>query len=257
MKRTRAASRVAAHTLLELLIAMTLATMISGAAFALYRAHRVSYAASTEAARVRAAARAALALVGAQLQMAGFAPPGTLLVGGAGLFGCTRARPAGADPACIPLAGGSDGVLVRYVGDALSTWPTADGQASDCLGQGVGAVALVVNRYYARVSPSTGEPELYCEGSGRPGVGQPLVEGVEQLRLRYRLRGMDGWRDAAAVAPRWAEVVAVALCVQVRGAPSGRPVRYVDCDGRVQVARDTRPRLVLRHRVAIRNQEAA
>jgi type IV pilus assembly protein PilW len=252
-------TRNTGHALLEWLIAMTLAAVISGAAFALYRAHKLSYAAAADAARLRDAAQSALEIVSAQLQMAGFAPPDTALAGVPGLFGCARGRPVGADadPACAPLAGGSDGVLVRYVGDALSTWPTAAGQASDCLGQGVGATALVVNRYYARVSASTGEPELYCDGSGRPGVGQPLVEGVEQLHLRYRLRGVDGWRDAASIAGRWREVMAVEVCVQVRGALGGRSMRYTDCDGRVQAARDTRARLVLRHRVAIRNQEAA
>ncbi|WP_323121786.1 PilW family protein [Burkholderia alba] len=253
--------RSSGHTLVEVLIAMALGLMIVGAAFSLYRSQRMAYTLAADAARLRDAGHASLMLIAPQIQMAGFAPLDAPTARAApGLFGCARGRPGGPDanPVCDPLASGSDGLLVRYVGDSISTWPTAAGQASDCLGQGVGgadAGTLIVNRYYARTSASTGEPELYCEGNGRPGVAQPLVEGVERLRLRYRLHGGDGWMDAALLpAGGWADVVAVELCVQVRGAPTGRPVRYVDCLGRAVAAPDTRPRLVLRRQVAIRNQ---
>jgi type IV pilus assembly protein PilW len=113
---------------------------------------------------------------------------------------------------------------------------------------------LVVNRYFARVSGSTGEPELYCEGSGKAGSAQPLVEGVERVRLRYWLTGGLSAIDASAVtADQWASIAAVDLCVLVRGAPQGRRMRYVDCDGVSALGADTRPRQAFWRRVAIRN----
>jgi type IV pilus assembly protein PilW len=156
----------------------------------------------------------------------------------------------------------SDGVAVSYVGDNVSTWPSSSGQTTDCLGQAVtGASAalgdkgvLVVNRYFARVSASTGEPELYCEGNGKTGSAQPLVEGVERVRVKYWLAGALAASDASAVtADQWAKVVAVDLCVLVRGAPRGQRSRYVDCDGVGALASDSRPRQAFSRRVAIRN----
>jgi type IV pilus assembly PilW-like protein len=90
----------------------------------------------------------------------------------------------------------------------------------------------VVNRFHAKASGSTGEPELYCEGSGKPGSSQPLVEGVERLRLRYWPAGAPAALDASALAPhQWSSVVAVDVCVLVRGARDTVQSGYVDCDG--------------------------
>ncbi|AHI72894.1 type IV pillus assembly protein [Burkholderia thailandensis] len=258
------ATRWRAHTLIEVMIAMALGLMILLAAMTLYRVQRAAYSAAADAARLRDAAQAALALISQQIQLAGFVPLDALDARSVpGLFGCAAGRPVGADGqlACDSLASGSDGLVVRYVGDGVSTWPTASGRATDCLGQGVGvadAQPLIVNRFYARVSASTGEPELYCEGSGRPGIAQPLVEGVERLRLRYRLHGAARWIDAQALsADDWTDVTAVSVCVQVRGMRTGRAARYVDCEGRAASAPDTRARLSLRRYVAVRNRAGA
>jgi type IV pilus assembly protein PilW len=149
------------------------------------------------------------------------------------------------------------------VGDTVSTWPSTNGQTTDCLGQAVtgSSAALgdqgvpVVNRYFARISGSTGEPELYCEGNGKAGSAQPLVEGVERLRIRYWVTGGLAAIDASAVmADQWAKIVAVDLCVLVRGAPQGlQRARYIDCDGVSSLATDSRPRQAFSRRVAIRN----
>jgi type IV pilus assembly protein PilW len=140
------------------------------------------------------AATAALDLVGQQLQMAAFVPPGD--DAGPALFGCSQGRVSGADasPACESLASRSDGVLVRYAADAVSTWPSASGAPTDCLGQAAGP--YVVNRFYAKASGSTGEPELYCEGAGKQ--AQPVVEGVERLRIDFWLKA----RSSAAAGSR-------------------------------------------------------
>ncbi|MBR8057261.1 PilW family protein [Burkholderia dolosa] len=253
-----------AHTLLEVLIAMTIGFLVLAAAGALYHAQRVAQRRAEDGFRMRDAAGTALMLIGQQLQMAGFRP---LDVAGSSplppVFGCTaaRVRGDGAHAQCEPAAATSDALLIRYVGDAVSTWPTVSGQVSDCLGQGVGAPGerpLVENRFDAHVSPSTGEPELYCEGNGRRGTPQPVVSGIDQLRVRYLYRRGAQFVDAAALpADGWRDVVAVHVCVRARGEPTRDRGRHIDCDGRVVAMADGRARLVLHRVVALRNAAIA
>jgi type IV pilus assembly protein PilW len=157
---------------------------------------------------------------------------------------------------CPPgfIAGHSDGVLVRYSADTVSTWPSSSGSPTDCLGQIVDT--QITNRYYAKASSSTAEPELYCEGSGEPGSAQPLVEGVERLRIDYWLRDAALPLAAGAVPrERWPMVVAADICVLVRGEPMGQTdrVQYQDCDGTRIMSNDTRARQAFWRRVAVRN----
>ena len=255
------------HTLAELIIAMALGLIVTVGAVSLYRSQRAAFGRAGDAIQIREAGLTALTLIGQQIQMTGFIPadapqPQSRPT----LFGCSAARPSGADdnPACEALASRSDGIAIRYVGDNVSTWPSSNGQSTDCLGQavsvgdatfGAGRV-LIVNRFYAKLSGSTGEPELYCEGSGRFGTAQPLVEGVERLRIRYWVAGAQTPLDASALtASQWATVVAVDLCVLVRGVPQGRRSRYVDCDGASVTGADLRARQAFWRHVAIRNNE--
>lgn len=256
--------RMRAHTLLEVLIAMTVGLLVLAAAGALLHAQRIAQRRADDGFRMRDAAGTALMLIGQQIQMAGFRP---LDAGGVSslppVFGCSmaRVRGSGAQVRCEPVRAVSDALLVRYVGDAVSTWPTVSGQVSDCLGQGIGGAgerAPVENRFDVHVSPSTGEPELYCEGNGRPGTPQPVVSGIDQLRVRYLRRGGTQFVDADAMrVDDWHEVVAVHVCVRARGEPSGEPARHVDCDGRTVVAQDGRARMTLDRIVALRNVAGA
>lgn len=253
------------HTLIELLIAMALGLVVTAGAVLLYSSQRAAFERASNAARIREAGLTALSLIGQQLQMAGFVPADVASYSGPPpLSGCSGGRPAGADDslACTTLASRSDGVAVRYVGDTVSTWPSAAGNVTDCLGQAVTGNsaafgeqrALVVNRYFASVSTSTGEPELYCEGSGKTGSAQPLVEGVERVRVRYWLANGLSAVDASAVAvDQWANVIAIDLCVLVRGLPQGQRSRYVDCDGVSVLGTDLRPRQAFSRRVTLRN----
>ncbi|CAD6541459.1 hypothetical protein LMG24235_03645 [Paraburkholderia sabiae] len=255
------------HTLLEMTIALALGLIVTAGAVSLYRSQRIAFAQAADAAQIHDAAITALTLIGEQLQMAGFVSadmPRTFAARPA-LFGCTGGRPVGTDdnPTCETLATHSDGVAVRYVADAVSTWPSTAGLATDCLGQGVAKTDAdapgvpIVNRFYAKTSSSTGEPELYCEGTGG-NSSQPLVEGVERVRLRYWLAGASSAMDAAALTPaQWTNVVAVDLCVLVRGTPQVARTSYVDCDGISAVGSDLRVRRAFWRRVAIRNNEGA
>ncbi|KHK54520.1 N-terminal cleavage protein [Burkholderia sp. A9] len=256
--------RIRAHTLLEVLIAMTVGLLVLAAAGALYHAQQVAQRRAEDGFRMRDAAATTLTLIGQQLRMAGFRPldveasPSLPPV-----FGCSagRVRGHGAQVRCEAVRAASDAVLIRYVGDAVSTWPTLSAQASDCLGQGVGVPGgrpLVENRFDAHVSPSTGEPELYCEGSGRPGTPQPVVSGIDQLRVRYLRRADGQFVDAEAMrAGDWRDVVAVHVCVRARGEPTGAATGHVDCDGRTVVSHDGRAQLVLHRIVALRNSAFA
>lgn len=253
------------HTLLELTIAVALGLVVVLGALAAYRSQRQAFAYATDAARLHEAGMNALTLIGEQLQMAGFVPAdATAPLAGAALFGCTAGRAVGTDaaPVCEALSNRSDGVAVRYRGDAVSTWSATNGQATDCLGQAAGvagsAGAEIVNRFHAKASSSTGEPELYCEGTGKVGTAQPLVEGVERLRLRYWLAGAPQSVDASAIArEQWSEVVAVDVCVLVRGAPFPRRTRYVDCEGAQASGADGRARQAFWRHVVLRNALAA
>ncbi|KVH49091.1 N-terminal cleavage protein [Burkholderia diffusa] len=256
--------RSRAHTLLEVLIAMTVGLLVLAAAGTLYHVQRVAQRRAEDGFRMRDAASTALMLIGQQIQMAGFRPldvegPRSLPA----VFGCSagRVRGNGAQVHCEAVRAASDALLVRYVGDTVSTWPTIGAQVSDCLGQGVGAPGerpLVENRFDAHVSPSTGEPELYCEGSGRPGTPQPVVSGIDQLRVRYLRRETAQFVDAGAMGGGdWRDVVAVHVCVRARGEPMHEPARHVDCDGRTAISSDGRAHLVLHRIVALRNAVVA
>jgi type IV pilus assembly protein PilW len=244
------------HTLLELAISMALGLLVVVAALVLYRGQRASHDRAADIVRMHEAATAALDLVGQQVQMAAFAPLGSAT--GVGLFGCSQGRAVGSDdaPACESLTSHSDGVMIRYAADAIATWPSSSGAPTDCQGQAAGA--YVVGRFYAKASTSTGEPELYCEGVGRQ--AQPMVEGIERLRLTYWFDKAATAVDAASVPrERWPAVVAADLCVLVRGDPlvSAKGTRYVDCDGSLAVSTDSRARQAFWRRVAIRNAVTA
>ncbi|SMG43834.1 PilW family protein [Paraburkholderia susongensis] len=254
------------HTLVEFVIAMALGLIVTAGAISLYTTQRGAFERASNATRIREAGLTALMLIGQQLQMAGFVPADVPGYGAPPpLFGCSGGRPTGADasPGCTSLSTGSDGVAIRYVGDGVSTWLSSSAEITDCVGQAVKSSDAmlgdqgvpVVNRYFASVSGSTGEPELYCDGNGNAGTAQPLVEGVERVRLRYWLAGAPDAIDASAVlAGQWDSVVAVDLCVIVRGAPQGQRSRYVDCDGMSTLGADLRPRQAFSRHVALRNR---
>jgi type IV pilus assembly protein PilW len=249
------------HTLLELTIAVALGLVVAAGAITAYRSQHRAFVEATDAARIHEAGMNALLLIGEQIQMAGFTPADSAQgLTASAVFGCTAGRPTGPDanPTCESLSSRSDGIVIRYVGDTVSTWPSSSGQVTDCLGQAVGAEGVtVVNRFHAKPSSSTGEPELYCEGSGKVGTAQPLVEGVEKLRLRYWLAGASQAVDASALLrDQWLQVVAVDLCVQVRGSPSARRVNYVDCNGVTTRATDGRARQIFWRHIALRNAQA-
>ncbi|WP_321796243.1 PilW family protein [Caballeronia sp. J97] len=245
------------HTLLEMSIALALGMLIVTASLSLYRGQRAAFDLAAETARIHDAASVALDMLGQQIQMAGFTSSRDVNVD-ASLFGCAQGRVVGADsaPSCESLASHADGLQVRYVADTVSTWPTSAGAPTDCLGQAV-ADTVVTNRFHAKLSGSTGEPELYCEGGGRQ--AQPIVEGIERIRVMYWLAGSPSASDASAIPrERWRDAYAAEICVLVRGftTHAKRKTSYVDCSGATAYAEDGRARQAFWRRVAIRNSPA-
>ncbi|WP_116138798.1 PilW family protein [Trinickia diaoshuihuensis] len=268
--RPRSSRGQRGHLLLEWLIAAAIGLGVLAGALALYRSHRESFDRAADGARMYEAAAAALMLVGQQIQLAGFAPVGEPALKAhvsPGVFGCQSARlVAGNEPdelGCIgdrAVRAGSDEIVVRYIDDAVATWRGASGEATDCLGQGVGrsgAQATIVNRFYVAQPPRRGEPELYCAGNGGGGTPQPIVEGIERMEIRYWLPGASEPVRASTVSltpVRWAEVLAVDLCVVARGRRIVGAGGFVGCDGQYVSSDDGRARLSLSRRVVVRNQ---
>lgn len=254
------------HSLIELLIAIALGALVIVGAASLYQTQREAGRRSADAASLRDAGMTALLLMGQHIEMGGFMPIDTLVGGTApssidiepAVFGCDAGVPLTDDDpsACRFDAGGSDAVVARYIDDGVATWPNAAGQATDCLGQGVGGrgeYVVISNRFYVARGEG-GEPQLYCDGNG--GGKQPIVSGIERLKVRYWLRGATESVPARAIdGQAWPDVIALDLCVQVRGQSTALMHRYVDCDGVRVASLDGRVRQTFMRRVAVRNHE--
>lgn len=116
---------------------------------------------------------------------------------------------------------------------------------------------FVTNRFYAKTSASTGEPELYCKGGDKQ--AQPIVEGIERIRVMYWLTGAPAALDASSIArERWRDVYGADICVLVRGfaVQSKRRTGYVGCDGASAYADDARMRQSFWRWVTLRNAPA-
>lgn len=265
MRRGSVGRRSRGHTLIELMVATALGLVVVAMIASLYHTVRQFYAASADTALMREAGMTALLLMSEQIQMAGFVPPGLPALSGdvaPGLFGCTSGYPVemAGGLRCARDASGSDGIVIRYVDDAVATWPSEAGQTTDCLGQGIGRAGesvVVSNRFFVGTSREGGTPELYCEGNG--GLArQPAVAGVERLAFRYWIRGAARAVRADAVAPNdWQHVTAVDICVRVRGRRAAARGQQADCDPVATRYFDGHARQVFRRRVAIRNHEQA
>ena len=129
----------------------------------------------------------------------------------------------------------------------------------DCLGAPTAAgLPRVQNRF------SVNGTTLECLGSGST-TAQGVADEVEDLQVQYWVR--QGVAAAATVVRRqadqvvaaggWANVVAVEICLQMRGLSTGNPVpsgsTFLNCRG-VATAHDGRQRQVFRTTLDLRNQ---
>ena len=120
----------------------------------------------------------------------------------------------------------------------------------DCLGNSVTGLGTQIQSTYSVASGN-----LQCLGVNAG--AQPVAANVEDLQLQYlEVTGANSqWRTAAAVA-NWNAVVAVNVCLQVRGDVNHGGLltgNYVNCAG-TSTAHSNNLRLVLRQTVQLRNR---
>lgn len=158
----------AAFTLLEVLLALVLTTLVGLAAARLLVAlHTVEASSSLQTDRVRALDLAS-DLLGGELRRAGSAPYPP----------AAGAKPPPVRPALVLSLGSDargDAIVVRYLDDRVQGTPVARDLRFDVAQDGRGAFQLY------RTTPD--------------GTRQPLVQGVQSVRV-------VGWVDAAGMHPR-------------------------------------------------------
>ncbi|MBU3739859.1 MAG: hypothetical protein FGM55_13005 [Rhodoferax sp.] len=247
-------------SLVELMVAMVVGLVVVGAVLA-------AFAATGRTGRQQAAltdlndnAQLALALLSRDLAQAGYAQATGLSADGSRLqrtyadrpvFGCQGGfqKPNTVSAVACQPDGDADAIEVVYQAEVANTVPTAANVPTDCLGNGLTAVAGVYtayNRYYLATG-ATGRSELHC-ASRQGAAGQPLIDQVQAMRIVYG--------EAHAAAPRvpvryvragevsdWGLVVSVRVCLLMRSADAvlntqDDSLAYLDCDGATRQAQD-------------------
>lgn len=296
------------RTLIEVMIALTLGLVILLAITSLFVTNKQTYRTSDDKTRLDEEGYLALNLIAFNVRMAGYGSLTSALthndsskplplpavytnLSGAGLapgvvdtgaaqnviFGCANgfSDSSSAVAACAPGTT-SDAFLVRYVIDARNANLTAGGVPTDCLGAGVVATAaptpffIVENRFFSQISPTTGVPELYCQGNGNTLAGanfanpaQPITENVEQLKISYGVstiggQSIDRSMTADVMIPAdWQNVISAKICLVVRSANNNITTKaqtYRDCSNAVVVAPDRRLRGVFSSTITLRNR---
>ena len=262
-------------SLLELVLAMAIGLVLLGAMLSLYAGTSLAGRQSYTVSRMAEDASIAHETLARHIRMAGYSQPilmaaphgvtvdGQLIpvadsnLAGAGLKGCDggfRSTNAAWEALiCTNANTEPDDIAVRYEGDSFNTEAAGGKSASDCLGQGVSnnsfsavnssvQFTLVESRFFVSANK-----ELSCAGNGNAAfTAQPLVSGVEFMRLRYGVAkdsvGTQVVRYATATEvnalggnadQNWSRVVAVRICIQMVGASEdqGKAVDYINCDG--------------------------
>lgn len=240
--------------LLELLVGMAIGVMAMGTAIASLFIARNATVAVSDMAQLQQQGAYAMRIIGAQLRQAGSLDlqvastgAGSLSVfefvdGFAGLAGGTS------------FIQGTEGAGTRL--DTLTVGnlpaPLLPSLRFDCLGQSMTArndATFAVDK-----------ANLRCKASSAQ--NQPLVDGVADFRVSYRVRDGDNVRAMHASdvqkAGLWPAVTAVEVCLDLQGdeqAPQNDG-SYTDCRGKT-VARNGRLHLVLRNLFNLRTQTGA
>lgn len=283
-------------SLVELLVAMTLGTVLVLLSSALYFSSKAGFRLNDEKLRLQQDGSHAMDVMAQNLRQAGFgklASAGSMVVTdfieadgqpAQGLRGCARgfARPLGPgkDFSCSSAAGMA-AFEVAYRTDDYAD--PASGAGVDCNGSTVNPIAapadhpayslgpqvsIARNMFFVASRTGSASSTLYCQGNGNNNSAQPLLNNVEQLQLAYGVTDASTSQllDASQVSAlsddqlaNWKKVTSVRLCLQIRGEQmvSAEAQHYVDCDGVARVADDRSLRQVFTRTVALRNQAAA
>ncbi|MES2974583.1 MAG: PilW family protein [Pseudomonadota bacterium] len=189
-------------TLVELLVALAIGLVLSGALVITWLGNLQTNQSTMALAQLHEDGQAALGMIAQQLRQAGYNPaapgadaPRDLKLDGITLFACDSGFESITQPmpslTCASAKPGPAAIAVAYLADRFNTVPTADTppRATDCLGAGIAALAddngpyfVAQNRFFVA------NGNLMCAGSGgsKPFANpQPFVENVEDLRLTF------------------------------------------------------------------------
>lgn len=289
------------RSLIELFVALAIGAVIIAAVLATIGSTGVTGRRTDVQARMTEDAQIAFSLMAPHLRMGASSLTQVILSRATEAAGGTSSRYAGpalmgcdfgfVNPlvgqglvACAPDPGnglGNASFSTFYEADQFNTLPVG-GLPSDCLGRPIalqppprgmaGAFALAENRFYIAQNPLTGDPELFCAGSGAPAFANPvpLVGNVERMQLRYLVERAPPVAPAVqAYAPaltvqqllalppteQWPRVTAVEVCLLMRSADrvAADATPYIDCNGVVITPADRRIRRAVVTTLQVRN----
>ncbi len=299
MKQGKSQRAVAnGFSLVELLIAMAMGLVLIAAILSIYLGSSIAGHQSDTVSRMSEDASIALETMARHIRMAGYSQLHVMAprniasadgqvvqlndsnLAGAGLKGCDGgflSTTASWDTlTCTNTPKQPDDISVRYEGDSFSTDRAGTNSASDCLSQGLSNNAnsavntgtpfiLVESRFFVSAIH-----DLSCAGNGSPSfTAQPLVSGVEFMRLRYgvasdpietqtiRFASADEVNQLGGSSDQnWGRVVAVRICIQLvsPNEDQGKSVPFVDCDGNVKTLSDRYLHRVFSTTVSLRNR---
>jgi type IV pilus assembly protein PilW len=207
-------------TLVEMMIALVLGMVITGALLAIFMSSKRTYSTTEAMSRMQESARFGAQFAARELRMAGYSASTQLgilnrdlLFPASGSFGSGVVVIGTNNDTTAGLKSGSDSIRIRYTGDS-------NGAVHDCLGNDVPANTQVS----AQLSLSSNN-ELQCSDDG--GTTQTvLVDGISDFQLKYAVdtsgdryadsTGGVAYVDAGSVT-NWARVTSVHLALQVAG----------------------------------------
>lgn len=167
----------------------------------------------------------------------------------------------------LPSVAGVDTIPTDCVGNRL--FPVNAATAGNC-------VFHVYNRYY--LSNALGPSNLYCVASpfnGAANSGQPLVEGIESMKITFGVVDTLAWAATASApstparylsiadvttANAWARVVSARVCVVVRSGSKvlesdlSTGLTYLNCDSSSTASADGYARRAYTTTVTLRNK---
>lgn len=181
--RRPAARAARGFSIIEMLVAMTLAMLLTVVISQLFLGSKQTYSAQEEQARMQENGRFALELVGRELRQAGFKQAESTGSFTSGSPAISVANDSGTNA--------SDEFTVRFFGSDGATAGTSDNTVTDCRGVGATRNTMSVDRFYINNNAS-GEPALFCDSGG---VSTELVTNVESMQV---LLGEDTDGDKGA-----------------------------------------------------------
>ncbi|MDN8614622.1 hypothetical protein [Variovorax ginsengisoli] len=214
-------------SLLELLAGLVVGMLVMMSALATLLLSREAAGAVADLSQLQQQGAYALHVIGLQFRQAGAVELMRNEVTGRYAFGPSRAQAAGTDFAVFGVDGkgaAPDKVSVAF---AAAAWAKAPGQY-DCSGSGVSGGERVDATFEVDA-----KGQLSCTGRRK----QPLVSGVADFQVRYRVATSDGVQIMAAreveALKRWGAVAAIEICLDLQGSeksPQAGQV-YRGCDG--------------------------